>query len=101
MPVQAVCEKAYYMFKAGVRKFDGFARTMLEELGDEVRPYLKQIYQYAKMDETNWEWRMEFDNEETVYEYDLSKIKFEERADENKGKTLESQKKEVSLQKTI
>ena len=41
-------EMAYYMIKHGLHKFADFAREMIDAVGDEIRPYLKSLYEGAR-----------------------------------------------------
>ena len=41
-------EMAAYHLEAGARKFADFAKRMIEELGDAIRPYLKSFYNGAR-----------------------------------------------------
>lgn len=41
-------EMAFYVVKHGARKFGEYARVMVEELGDAIRPYLKSFYNGAR-----------------------------------------------------
>lgn len=41
-------EMAFYVVKHGARKFGEYARAMVEELGDAIRPYLKSFYNGAR-----------------------------------------------------
>lgn len=41
-------EMSYLMLKKGARKFNEFAKNMIEVLGEEVRPYIKAFYNGAR-----------------------------------------------------
>ena len=39
---------SYLMLKKGARRFNEFAKNLIEALGDEVRPYIKAFYNGAR-----------------------------------------------------
>ncbi|NOR88597.1 MAG: methyltransferase, partial [Bacteroidales bacterium] len=39
---------AYLVIKSGVRKFNDFAKTMVEMIGEGIKPHIKSLYEYAK-----------------------------------------------------
>ena len=41
-------EMAFYVIKHGARKFGEYAKAMVDELGDAIRPYLKSFYNGAR-----------------------------------------------------
>lgn len=41
-------EMAYLMLKKGARKFNEFAKNLIELMGDEIRPYIKGFYQGSR-----------------------------------------------------
>ncbi|MDY4029835.1 MAG: hypothetical protein SOY69_01300, partial [Alloprevotella sp.] len=41
-------EMSYLMLKKGARRFNEFAKNLIEALGDEVRPYIKAFYNGAR-----------------------------------------------------
>ncbi len=41
-------EMAFYVIKHGAKKFKDYAKAMIEELGDAIRPYLKSFYNGAR-----------------------------------------------------
>jgi N12 class adenine-specific DNA methylase len=51
-------EMALYHIEAGARKFAQFAKAMIEDLGDAIRPYLKSFYNGARdlpeVEENGW-----------------------------------------------
>jgi len=65
---------AGYHIEKGIRKFADFCKNMIEDLGDWVRPYLKQVYQAAKYDEDIKKLnvnRKEWSSEEEVDDFDV------------------------------
>lgn len=44
-------QMAYLIVKNGTRKFAEYAKAMIEEVGDEIRPYLKQFYSATLVDD--------------------------------------------------
>lgn len=41
-------EMAFYVIKHGARKFGDYAKAMIDELGDAIRPYIKSFYNGAR-----------------------------------------------------
>lgn len=79
----------YYMEK-GVRKFADFARAMLNEFGEWVRPYLKQWYMGLRYDPraVGADFVKDMDDIATVDTFDIDN--FNENADENGTEIVQS-----------
>jgi len=75
--VQAGIKIAVYHVEAGSRAFTAYARKMIADFGDAVRPYLKQFYMAAKyqpgLDPTG------MDNEATLDEIDENVVTLEDK----------------------
>ena len=69
-----VTNMAAFHIEAGIRKFADFARKMLKELGEDVKPYLKSSYLGAKYMPGMEEYAKEMDSEEYVANFDLDNI---------------------------
>ena len=55
-----------YHVEAGVRKFADFAKAVIEDIGENVKPYLASAYMAARNDPQLRQFRAEFDTQETV-----------------------------------
>jgi predicted RNA methylase len=58
-----------YHIEKGARTFAAYAKAMIEDLGDKVRPYLKSWYMAVKFDPRSAEFSKEMDDEATVDKY--------------------------------
>ena len=67
-------QMAMYHIEAGARKFADFANRMIEDLGDNVRPYLKSFYEGARQMPSMETMRNEMDSFNTVNSFDLDNL---------------------------
>jgi Na+-translocating ferredoxin:NAD+ oxidoreductase RnfG subunit len=58
-----------YHIEKGARTFAAYAKAMIADLGDKVRPYLKSWYMAVKFDPRSAEFSKEMDDEATVDKY--------------------------------
>ena len=65
-------EMAVYHIEKGARKFADFARDMIEDLGDVIRPYLKAFYNGARDLPEMEELSKEMDDYGTVQSFDVA-----------------------------
>lgn len=77
---------AGYYVEKGMRKFADFARAMIKEFGDWVRPYLKQWYMGLRYDPraVGQEFLKDMDDINTVDKFDVENFKVEEPKTEKK-----------------
>lgn len=85
---QIGAEMAAYHVEAGVRKFADFAKIMLADIGEEVRPYLKLFYNGVREFPGMESYEVEMDPYEEVRKTDINSIKLEE--DEQTEENAES-----------
>jgi len=78
-------EMAMFHVEAGARKFADFARRMIDDLGDAIRPYLQGIYESAKRMPGMQELRNEMDSTEVVDAFDVDNFDKEEPNNANEG----------------
>lgn len=64
-------QMAMYHIEAGARKFADFAKRMIDDLGDAIRPYLQGIYENARRAPGMEELRKAMDSTETVDDFDV------------------------------
>lgn len=77
-------QMAMYHIEAGARKFADFANKMIEDLGENVRPYLKSFYEGARQMPSMETMRSEMDSFNTVNSFDLDNLStFEESNTQN------------------
>lgn len=76
-------EMATYHIEAGARTFIDFAKRMITDMGDEIRPYLKSIYSSARHFPGMEEYKKTMTPESEYDEIDINTIKLEE--DEQTG----------------
>ena len=75
---------AGYHVEKGARKFADFAKRMIEEFGDKIRPYLKAFYNGLRDLPEAEELSKEMDDYATVAQFDVKSITLEEpKAPEN------------------
>ena len=65
-------EMAAYHIEAGARKFADFAKRMIEDLGDVIKPYLKSFYNGARDLPEMSEWEPELTPYEEVRKFDVA-----------------------------
>lgn len=75
-------QMAMYHIEAGARKFADFSSRMIEDLGDNVRPFLKSFYEGARHypAETMKELSKEMDNSKFVSNFDIDNFNSEDYA---------------------
>lgn len=90
---------AGYHVEKGARKFAEFAREMIREFGDKIRPYLKSFYNGLRDLPEAVELSKEMDDYSTVMQFDVNSISIE-RAKETKKTSdiLPSAGESVTLQ---
>lgn len=90
---------AGYHVEKGARKFAEFAREMIREFGDKIRPYLKSFYNGLRDLPEAAELSKEMDDYSTVMQFDVNSISIE-RAKETKKTSdiLPSAGESVTLQ---
>lgn len=71
-------EMAAYHIEAGARTFVDFAKRMITDMGDEIRPYLKSIYSSARHFPGMEEYKKTMTPEIEYDEIDINSIKLEE-----------------------
>lgn len=92
-------EMAMYHIEAGARKFADFARKMIEDLGDAIRPYLKAIYNGAREMPGMEELNKEMSSYEEVSSSDVNSIRQNaENTEEKNAETEEETNNTVNLQ---
>ena len=75
-------QMATFHVEAGARKFVDFAKRMIEDLGDAIRPYLKAIYNGARDLPGMEQFKAEMDSAAEVDAIDVTAITLEEPAAE-------------------
>lgn len=90
---------AGYHVEKGARKFAEFAREMIREFGDKIRPYLKSFYNGLRDLPEAFDLSKEMDDYSTVMQFDVNSISIE-RAKETKKTSdiLPSAGESVTLQ---
>jgi hypothetical protein len=78
-------EMAMFHVEAGARKFADYARRMIDDLGDAIRPYLQGIYESAKRMPGMQELRKEMDSTEVVDAFDVDNFDKEKPNNANEG----------------
>ena len=76
--LQIGAEMAAYHVEAGARKFADFAKRMLADIGEEIRPYLKMFYNAVREFPGMESYEVEMDPYEEVRNTDINSIKLEE-----------------------
>lgn len=90
---------AGYHVEKGARKFAEFAREMIREFGDKIRPYLKSFYNGLRDLPEAVELSKEMDDYGTVAQFDVNRISIEEpKAQNNKPNGLMEQYREIKEQ---
>lgn len=90
---------AGYHVEKGARKFAEFAREMIREFGDKIRPYLKSFYNGLRDLPEAVDLSKEMDDYSTVMQFDVNSISIERAKEtEKSSNTLLSVKKLVTLQ---
>ena len=67
-------QMAMYHIEAGARKFAEYARRMIEDCGDKIRPYLKAFYDAARQMDDMKEYRKEMSSHDEVDNFDVEKF---------------------------
>lgn len=84
-------QMAIYHIEAGARKFADFASRMVEDLGDNVRPYLKSFYESARHAPGMETLSKEMDSFNEVNSYDLGNLTtFEEESNTSNNNSNET-----------
>ncbi|GAB6121094.1 MuF-C-terminal domain-containing protein [Dysgonomonas termitidis] len=78
-------QMAMYHIEAGARKFADFANRMIEDLGDNVRPYLKSFYESARYAPGMETLSKEMDSFDIVNSFDVENL--DTPTNTNDGKT--------------
>ena len=90
---------AGYHVEKGARKFAEFAREMIREFGDKIRPYLKSFYNGLRDLPEAAELSKEMDDYGTVAQFDVNRISIEEhKVQNNKPNGLMRQYREIKAQ---
>lgn len=79
-------EAVRLILKSGMRKFADYAATMLEMVGEAVRPHLKSFYEFARFDPDNKEFKDEMSSHDEVEKFDVDGIIFDD-SEENSNLT--------------
>lgn len=99
---------SYLIMKHGVRQFGEYAKAMIEEVGDAIRPHLQGLYEFARLSPEVKEstWANELTPHDEVIKFDIDNFdkidttpeiqKTEPKAEKAEEKEPESQKKNVS-----
>ena len=82
-------QMAAFHVEAGARKFVDFAKRMIEDLGDAIRPYLKSIYNGARDLPGMEPYRDDMDSAADVDAIDVNAITLDEQAAETVEETQE------------
>lgn len=80
-------EMAAYHIEAGARTFIDFAKRMITDMGDDIRPYLKSIYSSARHFPGMEEYKKSMTPESEYDEIDINSIKLEEDRQTETDKT--------------
>ncbi|MFC4672645.1 helicase-related protein, partial [Dysgonomonas termitidis] len=83
-------EMAVYNIEAGARKFADFAGRMIDDLGDNIRPYLKAFYEGARQMPGMETIREEMDSFQIVNSFDVDSIRTGEEASPINREEIES-----------
>lgn len=64
---------SYLIMKHGVREFGEYAKAMIEELGDAIRPHLQGLYEFARLSPEVKEsgWANELTSHDEVVNFDI------------------------------
>ena len=89
---------AGYHVEKGARKFAEFAREMIREFGDKIRPYLKSFYNGLRDLPEAVDLSKEMDDYSTVMQFDVNSISIERKRDEKTSDILPSAGESVTLQ---
>lgn len=76
--LQIGIEMAMFHIEAGARKFVDFAKAMISELSDAIRPYLKSFYKGARDVPGMEEFAADMDSDEEVNKIDVNSINIED-----------------------
>lgn len=71
-------EMAAYHIEAGARKFADFAKRMIEDLGDGIRPYLKSFYQGSRYMPGMEPLSVEMDDSNSVNNFDVNNLNIQQ-----------------------
>ena len=94
-------QMAMYHIEAGARKFSDFAARMMNDLGENVRPYLKSFYESARYSPGMETYRNEMDALEAVNSFDVDRIGKETEKKEVSKDSLKTKKEAVPQQLSI
>lgn len=90
---------AGYHVEKGARKFAEFAREMIREFGDKIRPYLKSFYNGLRDLPEAVDLSKEMDDYSTVMQFDVNRISIEKsKAQNNKPNGLMEQYRDIKKQ---
>lgn len=78
-------QMAAYHVEAGARRFADFARRMIADLGDVIRPYLKPIYTAARQMPGMEEYAVQMDSYEQVEAFDMADLDKAEKTSQPTG----------------
>lgn len=90
---------AGYHVEKGARKFADFAKRMIEEFGDKIRPYLKSFYNGLRDLPEAEALSREMDDYATVAQFDVKSISIDEpKAQDNKPNGIMEQYRKIKEQ---
>lgn len=90
---------AGYHIERGVRKFADFCKSMIEDLGDWVRPYLQTVYLGAKADDDIKKLgidRKEWSSEDEVLDFDVENFDKQQESETGAHQYTDQQKRRFS-----
>lgn len=90
---------AGYHIERGVRKFADFCKSMIEDLGDWVRPYLQTVYLGAKADDDIKKLgidRKEWSSEDEVLDFDVDNFDKQQESETGAHQYTDQQKRRFS-----
>lgn len=95
---------SYLIMKHGVRKFGEYAKAMIEEVGDTIRPHLQGLYEFARLSPEVKEsaWANELTPHDEVIKFDIDnfdKIDTTPEIQETEPKAEKAEEKEPGSQK--
>ena len=88
-------QMAAFHVEAGARKFVDFAKRMIEDLGDAIRPYLKSIYNGARDLPGMEPYRDDMDSAADVDAIDVNAIALDEQVEETQEEVTEEEETET------
>jgi hypothetical protein len=87
--IQAGITLAGYHIEKGARTFAAYAKAMVEDLGEAIKPHFKSFYMAVKHDMRAADFKKEMSSEEHVEAHDLDAIKAEPAPKENPAPSAE------------